>query len=184
MYLLYLLMLNEPSCHSDEHWLQYALQLAERAYQQGEVPVGAVIVRDHQIIGEGWNQVISQHDPSAHAEIIALRSAGLASANYRLPNTTLYVTLEPCVMCAGALLHARVERVVFGAYDLKTGAAGSVFDVLLDQRHNHRVQVMGGILQLDCVAQLQTFFRERRLAQKQAKLKQTIKAHLPNSFET
>lgn len=159
-----------PLACPDEYWLQHALQLAERAYQQGEVPVGAVLVRDNQILGEGWNQVINQHDPSAHAEIVALRAAGLAAGNYRLPHTTLYVTLEPCVMCAGALLHARVERVVFGAYDLKTGAAGSVFDVLLDQRHNHQVQLMGGVLQPACVSQLQAFFKERRLAQKQAKL--------------
>lgn len=163
-------MLISTLTHSDEYWLKHALQLAERAYQQGEVPVGAVLVRDNQIVGEGWNQPISQHDPTAHAEMLALRAAGLAVGNYRLPNTTLYVTLEPCVMCAGALLHARVERVVFGAYDLKTGAAGSVFDVLLDKRHNHQVQLTGGILQQACVEQIQAFFRERRLAQKLAKL--------------
>jgi tRNA(adenine34) deaminase len=158
-----------PSPQTDEYWLHYALQLAERAYQQGEVPVGAVLVRDNQILAEGWNQPISQHDPSAHAEIIALRNAGLAAQNYRLPNSTLYVSLEPCVMCAGAILHARVERVVFGAYDLKTGAAGSVFDVLLDQRHNHQVQITGGVLEAACVEQLQAFFKERRLAHKAAK---------------
>lgn len=170
--------------YSDEYWLCYALQLAEHAYQQGEVPVGAVLVRDQQVLGEGWNQSISQHDPTAHAEIIALRAAGLAAGNYRLPNTTLYVTLEPCVMCAGALLHARVERVVFGAYDPKTGAAGSRFDVLLDQRHNHQIELVGGVLQQDCVTQLQAFFKERRLAQKQAKLYLRDEASLPNSFET
>lgn len=157
--------------YSDEYWLQQALDLAERAYQQGEVPVGALLVRDNQILGAGWNQSISQHDPSAHAEILALRAAGLAANNYRLPKSTLYVTLEPCVMCAGALLHARVDRVVFGAYDAKTGAAGSVFDVLLDRRHNHQVQVTGGVLQQACVEQIQAFFKERRLAQKAAKLK-------------
>lgn len=161
---------QSPLTYSDVDWLQHALQLAECAYQQGEVPVGAVVVRDNQILGEGWNQSISQHDPTAHAEIMALRAAGLATGNYRLPNTTLYVTLEPCVMCAGALLHARVGRVVFGAYDLKTGAAGSVFDVLLDKRHNHQLELLGGVLQPACVAQLQAFFKERRLAQKQAKL--------------
>lgn len=162
---------------ADEYWLRHALHLAERAYQQGEVPIGAVIVRDNKIVGEGWNQPISQHDPTAHAEILALRAAGLATGNYRLPHTTLYVTLEPCVMCAGALLHARVGRVVFGAYDFKTGAAGSVFDVLLDERHNHRVQLTGGVLQQLCVEQIQAFFRERRLAQKAAKL------NLPNLSE-
>lgn len=176
-------MPNFPELYSDEYWLQYALQLAELAYQQGEVPVGAVLVRDNQILGEGWNQSISQHDATAHAEIMALRAAGVAAGNYRLPNTSLYVTLEPCVMCAGALLHARVERVVFGAYDLKTGAAGSVFDVLLDARHNHQVQLTGGVLQQACVAQLQAFFKERRLAQKAAKLNldNSIK---PTSLET
>ena len=176
-------MPNFPELYSDEYWLQYTLQLAERAYQQGEVPVGAVLVRDNQILGEGWNQSISQHDATAHAEIMALRAAGVAAGNYRLPNTSLYVTLEPCVMCAGALLHARVERVVFGAYDLKTGAAGSVFDVLLDARHNHQVQLTGGVLQQACVAQLQAFFKERRLAQKAAKLNldNSIK---PTSLET
>lgn len=166
--------------YSDEYWLHYALQLAERAYQQGEVPVGAVLVRDHQILGEGWNQPISQHDPTAHAEIMALRAAGLAAGNYRLPNTTLYVTLEPCVMCAGALLHARVERVVFGAYDPKTGAAGSVFNVLLDERHNHQMQLTGGVLQPVCVEQIQAFFKERRLAQKVTKLKATTSSEPTN----
>lgn len=163
-------MFTSALTYSDEYWLQHALQLAERAYQRGEVPVGAVLVRDNQILGEGWNQPISQHDPTAHAEMQALRAAGLAVGNYRLPNTTLYVTLEPCVMCAGALLHARVERVVFGAYDFKTGAAGSVFNVLLDERHNHQLRLTGGVLQQACVEQIQRFFRERRLAQKAARL--------------
>lgn len=172
----------DSSIYSDEHWLQYALHLAEQAYQQGEVPVGAVLVRDNQIIGEGWNQSISQHDPSAHAEMLAIRAAGLAVGNYRLPNTTLYVTLEPCVMCAGALLHARVERVVFGAYDPKTGAAGSVFDILLDERHNHHVQLTGGVLQQACVEQLQRFFKERRLAHKLSKLQAVT--NLPTGVET
>lgn len=160
--------------NSDEYWLQHALQLAQRAYQQGEVPVGAVLVREQQVLGEGWNQVISQSDPSAHAEIMALRAAGLAVGNYRLPSTSLYVTLEPCVMCAGALIHARVERVVFGAYDLKTGAAGSVFDTLIDQHHNHQIQVIGGVSQLACAEQLQAFFRERRLAHKVSKLNSVV----------
>ncbi|WP_367274117.1 tRNA adenosine(34) deaminase TadA [uncultured Thiothrix sp.] len=173
-------MLISSQFYTNEYWLQHALQLAKRAYQQGEVPVGAVLVRDNQILGEGWNQSISQHDPTAHAEIIALRAAGLASSNYRLPSTTLYVTLEPCVMCAGALLHARVERVVFGAYDFKTGAAGSVFNTLLDERHNHQVQLLGGVLQQACTEQLQAFFRERRLAQKAAKLNATSPIQLNN----
>lgn len=175
------MLLSLPTeLYSDEYWLQYALHLAERAYQQGEVPVGAVLIRDNQILGEGWNQPISQHDPTAHAEIIALREAGLMCSNYRLPNTTLYVTLEPCVMCAGALLHARVERVVFGAYDFKTGAAGSVFNTLLDERHNHQVQLIGGILQQACTEQIQAFFRERRSAQKAAKVNATSPVELNN----
>lgn len=176
-------MFSSSEAYSDEYWLQQALQLAQRAYQQGEVPVGAVLVRDQQILGEGWNQVISQHDPSAHAEIMALRAAGLTAENYRLPNTTLYVTLEPCVMCAGALIHARVERVVFGAYDPKTGAAGSVFNILLDERHNHQLQVRGGVLQQACVEQLQAFFKERRLAHKATKLKPAV-VPSPTNLET
>lgn len=150
--------------------MEYALQLAGRAAEQGEVPVGAVLVRDGAVLGEGWNQPIAHHDPSAHAEIMAIRSAGLAAENYRLPGTTLYVTLEPCVMCAGAMLHARVGKVVFGAADPKTGAAGSVFDVLSDPRHYHRIEVEGGVLQAQCAEQLQAFFRERRQAKKQAAL--------------
>lgn len=153
-----------------QNWMEYALQLAARAAAQGEVPVGAVLVRDGGVLGEGWNQPIAHHDPSAHAEIMAIRSAGLAAQNYRLPDTTLYVTLEPCVMCAGAMLHARVGRVVFGASDPKTGAAGSVFNVLSDPRHYHRVEVEGGVLQAQCADQLQAFFRERRQAKKQAAL--------------
>lgn len=154
----------------DENWMRHALQLAERAWKQGEVPVGAVVVRDGQILGEGWNQPITLHDPSAHAEMQALRAAGIHDINYRLPGTTLYVTLEPCLMCVGAMLHARVERVVFGAHDPKTGAAGSAFDLLQDTRHYHKVAaVQGGVLQEECAALLQAFFRERRMAASAAK---------------
>lgn len=151
---------------SDEFWMRYAQALAGEAYARGEVPVGAVLVRDGRVLGEGFNQPIGLHDPTAHAEMLALRRAGEAVGNYRLPGSTLYVTLEPCAMCAGAMLHARVARVVFGAFDPKTGAAGSVFDLLTDARHNHRLEVAGGVLQEGCAAQLQDFFRERRLAQK------------------
>ncbi|QQZ27714.1 tRNA adenosine(34) deaminase TadA [Thiothrix subterranea] len=148
---------------SDEHWMRHALTLARNAWQQGEVPVGAVIVRDGEILAEGWNQPITRHDPSAHAEMLALRLAGQVAGNYRLPNTTLYVTLEPCLMCVGAMLHARVERVVFGAYDPKTGAAGSAFDLLQHPRHYHKIAaVQGGVLQEECATLLQAFFRERR----------------------
>ena len=151
----------------DENWMRYALQLAQQAALQGEVPVGAVLVQDDNILGEGWNQPISLNDPSAHAEMLAMRAAGQAAANYRLPNTTLYVTLEPCCMCAGAMIHARIARVVFGAYDPKTGAAGSLFSVLNDARHNHQVQISGGVLAEECAELLRTFFRERRLRAKQ-----------------
>lgn len=148
---------------TDEDWMRHALRLAERAWQQGEVPVGAVVVREGVLLAEGWNQPISLHDPSAHAEMLALRQAGQAVGNYRLPATTLYVTLEPCLMCVGAMLHARVQRVVFGAYDPKTGAAGSAFNLLQDPRHYHKVlEVRGGVLQEECAALLQAFFRERR----------------------
>ena len=147
---------------SDKKWMQYALVLADKAYQQGEVPVGAVLIKENKIIAEGWNQPIANHDPSAHAEIMALRLAGEMERNYRLPETTLYVTLEPCIMCAGAMIHARVERVIFGAYDPKTGAAGSVFDVFSDARHNHQIEVTGGVLAEACGDKLRAFFRERR----------------------
>ncbi|MGL4186894.1 MAG: tRNA adenosine(34) deaminase TadA [Thiotrichaceae bacterium] len=153
--------------NSDENWMRYALQLAQQAALQGEVPVGAVLVQDDNILGEGWNQPISLNDPSAHAEMLAMRAAGQTAANYRLPNTTLYVTLEPCSMCAGAMIHARIARVVFGAYDPKTGAAGSLFSVLNDPRHNHQVQISGGVLAEECAELLRTFFRERRLRAKQ-----------------
>ena len=153
--------------NSDENWMRYALQLAQQAALQGEVPVGAVLVQDDNILGEGWNQPISLNDPSAHAEMLAMRAAGQVAANYRLPNTTLYVTLEPCCMCAGAMIHARIARVVFGAYDTKTGAAGSLFSVLNDPRHNHQVQISGGVLAEECAELLRTFFRERRLRAKQ-----------------
>lgn len=152
--------------YTDEDWMRHALQLARRAWQQGEVPVGAVLVRDGVLLAEGWNQPITLHDPSAHAEMLALRHAGQVLGNYRLPGTTLYVTLEPCLMCVGAILHARVSRVVFGAYEPKTGAAGSVFPLLQDPRHYHKVlAVQGGVLQEECAALLQAFFRERRITQ-------------------
>ena len=140
----------------------HAQRLAAKAQSQGEVPVGAVLVKDNEVVGEGWNQPITLSDPSAHAEIMALRGAGQALENYRLPGTTLYVTLEPCSMCAGAMLHARVARVVFGAYDPKTGAAGSVYDTLLDERNLHNVSVDGGVLADACSEQLRAFFRARR----------------------
>lgn len=142
--------------------MRHALALASQAEAAGEVPVGAVVVRDGEILGEGWNQTISSSDPSAHAEILALRQAGKLAGNYRLPGAALYVTLEPCVMCAGAMIHARLATVVFGASDPKTGAAGSVFDTLLDARHNHRPEISGPCLGEECGTLLQQFFRARR----------------------
>jgi len=147
---------------SDLKWMQHAIELAKRGSQEDEVPVGAVIVLDGKIIGEGWNQPIGHHDPSAHAEIMALRAAGKSIQNYRLLNTTLYVTLEPCVMCAGAIMHARVGRVVFGASDPKAGAAGSVVDLFADPKLNHHVVVEGGLLAVECGTLLSSFFRARR----------------------
>jgi tRNA(adenine34) deaminase len=142
--------------------MQRALELAREAEAAGEVPVGAVIVRADAVIGEGRNRMIGAHDPSAHAEIDALRDAGRRAGNYRLPGSSLYVTLEPCVMCAGAMVHARVERVVYAATDPKTGAAGSAFDVLLSDRHNHRPAVEGGVLADEAGRLLSAFFRARR----------------------
>ncbi len=146
----------------DEHWMRHALQVAMRAESHGEVPVGAVLVRDGQLLAEGWNQPIATHDPTAHAEIIALREAGRIEGNYRLPGSTLYVTLEPCAMCVGAMLHARVARLVFGARDPKTGAAGGVFDLAGDPRHLHKMEVVGGLLEEEAAAMLRVFFKARR----------------------
>ena len=147
---------------NDERWMQHALNLARQAAAADEVPVGAVIVKDDQLIAEGWNHPIQLHDPSAHAEMIALRHAGIKLNNYRLLDTTLYVTLEPCVMCVGAMIHARVGRVVFGAYDAKTGAAGSMFDLLQSEKHNHKIEVTGGVLEIQCREVLQDFFKRKR----------------------
>ena len=146
-----------------EIFMKRAMELAQRAEVEGEVPVGAVLVREGEVIGEGWNRPIGERDSSAHAEIMALRDAGRSEGNYRLPGTTLYVTLEPCPMCAGAIVHARVSKVVFGAPDPRTGAAGSVFDLLpSDSRFNHFTAVEGGLLAGDCGELLRAFFRARR----------------------
>ena len=146
----------------DEFWMQHALVLAQRAEAEGEVPIGAVLVRDEQVIGEGWNQPIGANDPTSHAEIMALRAAASHINNYRLLNTTLYVTLEPCSMCAGAIIHSRVKRVVYGASDPKGGAAGSVFDILGTDKLNHKVEVTPGILAKKCSELLKEFFKSRR----------------------
>lgn len=151
--------------YSDPHWMQLALQLAARAEAEGEVPVGAVIVKDNQLIAEGWNHPIQSHDPSAHAEMMAMRAAGQILHNYRLIDTTLYVTLEPCSMCVGAMVHARIKRLVFGAYDAKTGAAGSALALIQSAVHNHRIEVTGGVMEDQCRHSLQSFFRNRRQKQ-------------------
>jgi tRNA(adenine34) deaminase len=147
---------------NDIDWMQYALKLAERAQEEGEVPVGAVLVLNDEIIGAGWNRPIAAHDPTAHAEIMALRAGATKLGNYRLNDTTLYVTLEPCVMCAGAMVHARIKRLVFGASDPKAGAIKSVFNILDSPRLNHRVEYVGGILSDECGEMLSRFFGARR----------------------
>ena len=149
---------------SDIDWMQRALGLAERAEREDdEIPVGAVVVGPGgEVLGEGWNRNITEHDPTAHAEIVAMRQAGRALGNHRLVGCTLYVTLEPCAMCAMAMVHARVARVVFAATDPKTGAAGSVFDLLADPRHNHRVEVVGGVLAAEAGTRLSNYFRRKR----------------------
>ncbi|MDX1811103.1 MAG: tRNA adenosine(34) deaminase TadA [Gammaproteobacteria bacterium] len=148
---------------TDERWMQHAIALARKAESLGEVPVGAVIVNNDEVLAEAWNQPIQSHDPTAHAEIAALRSAAEKIQNYRIVGeNALYVTLEPCVMCAGAIIHARIKRVVFGAYDPKAGAAGSVFEVLGTDKLNHKVEVTGGVLEAECGELLKNFFKARR----------------------
>jgi len=147
---------------TDLDWMSRALELARRAESEGEVPVGAVLVLNDECIGEGWNRPIGASDPTAHAEIQALRAAALAKGNYRLPGATLYVTLEPCVMCAGAMVHARVAKLVFGARDPRAGAAGSVFSLLDSDRLNHRVQIVEGVGADESSSLLQSFFQARR----------------------
>ena len=147
---------------SDIRFMTRAIELAREAESAGEVPVGAVVVKDGAIIAEGWNRPISTHDPSAHAEMIAMRAAAHTIGNYRLLDTTLYVTLEPCAMCAGAMVHARVKRLVYAAPDPRAGATGSVFNIVQHPALNHRVAVTGGILADDCSSLLRAFFTSRR----------------------
>lgn len=142
--------------------MQHAIEQAQLAALAGEVPVGAVLVRNGEIISKAFNQPITHHDPSAHAEMLALRAAAKAEENYRLPGSTLYVTLEPCIMCAGAMIHARVDRVVFGAPDPKTGAAGGVLDIFSLKQINHQTTVEGGVMGEECGQLLRDFFKERR----------------------
>jgi tRNA(adenine34) deaminase len=146
----------------DERWMRAALHYAARGEAAGEVPVGCVIVQDGAVIGEGWNQPISGNDPTAHAEIVAMRDAAQRLGNYRLTGATLYVTLEPCLMCAGAMIHARIARLVFGAPDPRRGAINSTIHAFETQGLNHRVEVSGGVLRDECAGRLQAFFRARR----------------------
>lgn len=152
--------------YSDQYWMQHAMALALKAQDAGEVPVGAVLVLDNQVIGEGWNRSIGDHDPTAHAEIMALRQGGRVVKNYRLLEAVLYVTLEPCVMCAGAMVHSRIRRLVYGAADMKTGAAGSLLDVLGHPGMNHQIEITSGVMAEACSTQLSEFFKMRRRQQK------------------
>ena len=145
-----------------EDWMRRALALADRAAHEGEVPVGAVVVRDGQLLGEGWNQMIATQDPSGHAEIVALRDAARVVGNYRLPGAILYVTLEPCTMCAGAMVHARVAQLVFGALEPRAGVVCSTCVLFDESRFNHRVAWQGGVLAEESGARLQAFFQARR----------------------
>ncbi len=152
--------MTESKSHED--WMRRALALADRAADEGEVPVGAVVVRAGVLLGEGWNQVIAAQDPTAHAEIVALRDAARVVGNYRLPGTVLYVTLEPCAMCAGALVHARVDLLVFGASEPRAGVVSSTARLLEAPWFNHRVRAEGGVLAGDSAVRLQAFFQARR----------------------
>lgn len=149
--------------------MHYALDLARKAYEQDEVPVGAVIVRDGCVIGEGWNRPISDNDPTAHAEVIALRDAGAKEQNYRLPGSVLYVTIEPCTMCVGALIHGRVDRVVFGATEPKAGAVVSQNCLFDHESVNTRIEYQGGVCEIECSSIISEFFAQRRAQKKQDK---------------
>ncbi|RCU44615.1 MULTISPECIES: tRNA adenosine(34) deaminase TadA [Corallincola] len=162
--------MSEISNEIHEKFMRRALALAAHAEALGEVPVGAVVVYRGEVIAEGWNQQILNNDPTAHAEVMALQAAGRAIGNYRLLDTQLYVTLEPCVMCAGAMVHGRVGQLIFGAADLKTGAAGSIMDITRHGNLNHQIEVVAGVLAGECSEQLSGFFRKRRAAKRAEKL--------------
>ena len=152
---------------TDLDWMRETLSLADAAEELGEVPVAALVVLEGRIVGRGYNRNIVDRDPSAHAEIVAMRAAGHAVGNHRLVGATLYCTLEPCLMCAGAMVHARLARLVFAADDPKTGAVGSVFDVLADVRHNHRVEVVRGVMAMESGERLRAFFRDKRAKERE-----------------
>ena len=151
---------------NDKDWMQHAFELAKKAEAQDEVPVGAIIVYEDRVIGEGWNQPITSNDPTAHAEVMALRDAGGKIGNYRLPNATIYVTLEPCTMCAGAIIHARLSRLVYAADDPKTGACGSIFNLLQTEELNHKVDIEKGVMEEECQSLIRSFFNQKRAIQK------------------
>ncbi|MBO1519996.1 tRNA adenosine(34) deaminase TadA [Oceanisphaera pacifica] len=156
----------------DEYWMRQAMVLAAKAEQENEVPVGALVVHNGECIGQGWNKSIGNHDATAHAEIMALRQAGKVLGNYRLLECTLYVTLEPCIMCAGAMIHSRIQRVVYGASDAKTGALDSVLQLLATPGLNHLVAWQSGVLADECATQLSAFFKRRRAEKKAARKQQ------------
>jgi tRNA(adenine34) deaminase len=158
----------------DQVFMQRAFELAQQAEAIDEIPVGAVVVANNKIISEGYNKSITLNDPSAHAEMVAIRHAGLALQNYRLLDCTLYVTLEPCPMCAGLLVHSRIKRVVYATTDLKTGAAGSAFNLLCDEKHNHQIQLSSGVMAEECSQLLSTFFKRRRTEKKVLKQKMKL----------
>jgi tRNA(adenine34) deaminase len=160
---------GDAASERDQRFMRLALAAAEQARAAGEVPVGAVLVRGDEVIETGFNHPIGAHDPSAHAEMAALRAAAKAVGNYRLPGCELYVTLEPCLMCAGAIMHARIARVVYGAHDPKTGACGSVVDAFANEQLNHHTSVVGGVLETECGDALRSFFAERRRASREAR---------------
>jgi len=159
--------MNDHSASSDELWMEEALRVAQRALDAGEVPVGAIVVRAGKIVGRGWNRNLTDVDPTAHAEILALREAGARVGNHRLGDCELFATIEPCAMCAGAMVHARLKRLVYGADDPKAGAVHSVLQVLNHPRLNHQMEVSRGVLATRCAELLQSFFRQRREEQKQ-----------------
>jgi tRNA(adenine34) deaminase len=159
---VFLLLVSYPDQTIDEVWMRHAIRLAQRAEQQGEVPVGAIVVKDNLCIAEGWNIPICSHDPTAHAEVVAMRGAGIHIENYRLTEATLYVTLEPCVMCIGAMSHARIKRLVFGAYDVKRGAVCSALSLTDASFLNHKISWDGGVLETECADLLRDFFKARR----------------------
>ncbi|WP_100642185.1 tRNA adenosine(34) deaminase TadA [Alteromonas facilis] len=159
-------MIEEKDHH---YWMRQAIALAARAQAQGEVPVGALVVKENEVIGEGWNQPITLNNPSAHAELMAIQQAAAHLENYRIPDTTLYVTLEPCPMCAGLMVHARIANLVFGAFDQKTGCAGSIMNLTRNPLLNHQINVIGGVLADECSTQISEFFKLRRAQIKQQK---------------